>query len=89
MGDETGVAVMILNKSKTDSFNYQLSLSSKNKQGKKLFISVNAGIGKNIKSRIEAYSTQMLVFNPSGKLIKKYVYSSKDADNKVKPHQEK
>jgi hypothetical protein len=80
MGDETGVAVMIINKSGT-AYAYNLRLDNGALGTSGLQISVNAGINvSNITGNIGATTTQMLVFCPDGSLKKQYTYSKANAD---------
>jgi hypothetical protein len=85
MGDETGTAVMIINKSKTDGYDYALNLNNSAPRKGVLKISVNAEINKKVKGNIESVSTQMLVFNTKGKLVKRYTYSKSNADAMTAP----
>ena len=85
MGDEKGISVMILNKSKTNSIDYNLKLGNKKAGNSTLNIIIDAGLKTKLKSKIEAESTQMLIFNAKGQLIKKYTYSAKNADEKSAP----
>nr|WP_294897928.1 hypothetical protein [uncultured Pedobacter sp.] len=85
MGDKSGVSVMILNKSKSNSFQYTLQLHKSDKAGDNHLIAINAQLKTTIKADMQPASTQMLVFNKNGKLIKKYTYSSKDEALKRAP----
>lgn len=86
MADSSGVAVMILNKDHTNSFDYTLRLdNSAFVQPKTLQIKVNAGINKEIIGNIAKEATQMLVFDAAGTLIKRYTYTSRDADGRGEP----
>jgi hypothetical protein len=85
MGDKSGVSVMILNKSKSKIFDYDLQFRNKKPGNSTLNIIVDAGFKTKFLSKIEAESTQMLIFNPKGKLIKKYTYSAKNAFEKSSP----
>lgn len=85
MGDSSGVAIMIMNKSTTKDFEYSLSLNGEYQLGKELTIRVEAGIDKVMEGEIEASSTKMLVFNAEGLLSKRYTYTKRHADNMVEP----
>jgi hypothetical protein len=85
MGDRNGISVMILNKSKTQSFDYNLLLNNKKVGNSNLSITVDAGLKTKLKSKIKAESTQMLTFNAKGKLLKKYIYSAQNANQKMPP----
>ena len=80
MGDEEGVSVMILNKNRQSGYKYSLRLDKGKQSSKTLQIAINAGINKKYKAKIDPLSTQMLIFNRKGKLIKRYIYSQSDAD---------
>lgn len=86
MADTSGVAVMILNKNRTAGYDYSLRLDNGAfAQTKALQIKVNAGINQEITGSIGQHATQMLVFNSSGTLIKRYTYTSADADGRGEP----
>jgi hypothetical protein len=86
MGDETGAAVMIINKDKVNGYNYTIRLDNGPLGSGGLQISVNAGINvSNITGTIGAVSTQMLVFCPNGTLLKRYTYNKAKADLKQSP----
>ncbi len=80
MGDETGMAIMILNKNRENELAYTLNFSTKKADSRKEEISINAGLNNRYKSSVPVHSTQMLIFDKKGKLLKKYSYSAKDAD---------
>lgn len=86
MADETGITVMILNKDHTAAFDYTLRFDN----GAiitthALQMNVNAGINKELTGTIAREATQTLVFNNSGDLIKRYTYTSRDADFRAEP----
>jgi len=86
MQDSTGVAVMILNKDQTTNFDYTLRLDNGAFiQAKTLQIKVNAGINAEITGSITKDATQMLVFDATGALVKRYTYTSLDADGRGEP----
>jgi len=86
MGDATGVAVMLLNKSKTTAIPFDLRLDNGTFTGKSATqIRVQANLGQEVSGTLAAYSTQMLVFDAAGKLVKRYIYSSTNADGKSGP----
>ncbi|RNL55889.1 glycoside hydrolase family protein [Pedobacter jejuensis] len=87
MGDKTGVAVMVLNKSKIKNFSYVLNLDSKMNQSdpNRLSIVVDAGKKASVKSEIKPSSTQMFVFSGKGKLLKTYTYSISDEEAQKAP----
>ena len=86
MADSTGIAVMILNKDHATAFDYTLRMDN----GafvlpNALQIKVNAGINKEITGSIAKEATQTLVFDTTGVLIKRYTYTSRDADLRGEP----
>lgn len=86
MADETGIAVMILNKDHTTSFDYTLRLdNSAYVLPNALQIKVNAGIDKELSGTIAKEATQMLVFDTNGTLVKRYTYTSRDSDLRGEP----
>jgi hypothetical protein len=86
MQDSTGVAVMILNKDQTTNFDYSLRLDNGTfVQAKTLQIKVNAGINTEITGSITKDATQMLVFDAAGALVKRYTYTSLDANGRGEP----
>jgi hypothetical protein len=85
MGDESGTAVMILNKSNTISYEYSLSLNGEYGTAKTLKIKVAAGLSKELTGVIGANTTKMLVFDPQGNLVKRYTYNEADATNMSAP----
>ena len=86
MADETGIAVMILNKDHTTSFDYTLRLdNSAYVLPNALQIKVSAGIDKEITGTIAKEATQMLVFDANGTLVKRYTYTSRDSDLRGEP----
>ena len=84
-GDETGIAVMVLNKNKTESRSYTLSFSKKNTVKTGLVVHINAGVEQTFSNRIPAFSTQMLVFDKAGRLMRQFVYSAEDAERRTAP----
>jgi hypothetical protein len=84
-GDENGIAVMLLNKNKTAGRDYKLWFNKQESDESSIFI--NAGLNKSFSGTIPAFATEMLVFDKNGKLLKKYTYSSKDADHSAAPHE--
>lgn len=86
MKDDSGVAVMILNKDKVNGFDYSLRLNTSSiVQSSSLNINVPAGLNQEIQGYIPAAATQMLVFDAAGTLTKRYVYTSLDADARRGP----
>ncbi len=85
MGDKNGVSIMIINKSKSNSFQYNLQLHNSQKKNNDNLIAINANLKSVFKSSMPPASTEMLIFNNKGKLIKKYTYSSKDEEMKNPP----
>lgn len=80
MKDETGIAIMILNKDKTTGFDYSLRLNTNTVSvSNRLNINVPAGIDKEIYGYVSQASTQMLVFDAAGNLTKRYIYTALDA----------
>lgn len=86
MKDETGVAVMILNKDKTTGFDYTLRLNTNTVTvSNRLNINVPAGLDKETYGYMSPASTQMLVFDATGTLIKRYIYTALDAAARREP----
>ena len=85
MGDKSGVSVMIINKNKSNNFQYTLQLHLSNKEVSDHLITINANLSTVLKADMQPASTQMLVFDKEGKLIKKYIYSAKDEESKKAP----
>jgi hypothetical protein len=86
MSDETGVAVMILNKDKANGFDYSLRLNANTVTvSNKLNINVPAGFDKEIYGYISPATTQMVVFDATGTPVKRYIYTSLDADARRGP----
>jgi hypothetical protein len=86
MGDATGVAVMLLNKSKTTAIAFDLRLDGGAFTGKSATqLRVEAGLTQEISGTLAAYSTQMLVFDAAGALVKRYTYTSANADARTGP----
>lgn len=80
MKDATGTAVMILNKDKTNGFDYSLRLNTATvTTSNRLNINVPAGLDKEVYGYISQASTQMLVFDAAGNLTKRYIYTALDA----------
>lgn len=80
MKDETGIAVMILNKEKTSGFDYSLRLNTNSiTHSNQLNINVSASISQEVYGYIAPAATQMLVFDVAGTLIKRYIYTAIDA----------
>lgn len=85
MGDEEGFSVMILNRSKTTGYDYSLSFNGEYGTAATLRIGVNAALEKEMTGHIEKTSTQMLVFDAEGSLVRKYTYSEGHAINFMGP----
>ncbi|MCB8998775.1 MAG: carbohydrate-binding protein [Bacteroidales bacterium] len=86
MADSSGIALMILNKDLVNNYNYSLRLDmSAVVKPSDLQIKVNAGKNIEISGNISKYSTQMLVFDTSGIMTKRYTYTSADADLRGEP----
>lgn len=86
MADETGIAVMILNKNKTSGYDYTLRLDNGAfTLPNALQIKVDAGINIETSGSISKHATQMLVFNAGGILVKRYTYTSRDSDLRGEP----
>lgn len=85
MGDQSGLVVMIMNRSSSQSYDYSLGLNGEFSSEKALHIKVEADVDKIIFGEIESSTTQMLVFDPKGDLIKRYTYSKTDADKMIAP----
>lgn len=84
MGDETGISIMILNKDRERNQAYNIRMKINGSLTDES-IRINAGLGKSYRSTIPAHSTQMLIFNKKGKLVRKYSYSAADAEGMVGP----
>jgi hypothetical protein len=76
---------MILNKSKTKNFDYNLQFKNKTANEFPLNITVDIDLKGNYISEIDVESTQMLIFNVKGNLVKKYTYTSKNANQMLPP----
>lgn len=86
MADSTGIAVMILNKDHNVALDYTLRLDNGTfVLPNALQIKVNAGIDKEITGSIAKEATQTLVFDTTGVLVKRYTYTSRDADLRGEP----
>ncbi len=89
MKDETGISVMILNKSKLNGYDYTLKLNtSVISPVNTLNINVNAGItgtNQQLSGYIPSAATQMLSFDATGTLIKRYIYTAIDAYDRKGP----
>lgn len=73
--DGTQVAVMIMNQDQGTNFNYTVRLNSDAIGGSNpLKVNINAGIAAEYTGTIENQSTQVLVFNTTGSLVKKIEY---------------
>ncbi|RZM26221.1 MAG: hypothetical protein EOO88_17780 [Pedobacter sp.] len=77
MGDEQGISVMLLNKSKSRNFDYKIDLNGrkKSKDEKSVSVRIDARVPSTFNSSIDAQTTQMLIFDMNGLLKKKYVYN--------------
>ena len=84
MKDETGIAVMIMNKSKLNGYDYTLKLNTNAiSPSNMLNINVNAGItneNQQLSGYIPTAATQMLSFDATGTLTKRYIYTANDAN---------
>ncbi|MBC7652930.1 MAG: hypothetical protein H7098_00485 [Oligoflexus sp.] len=85
MGDKDGISVMIINKNKSNGFEYKLQLNRSEEKENEYLVAIDAKLKRFINAKIEAATTQMLIFNKKGKLIKKYTYSAKDEELKKPP----
>lgn len=86
MGDETGIAVMILNKDHVTAFDYTLRLNNDAYiKDNPLQIKVNADLNVEITGKIAKEATQTLVFNANGVLVKRTTYTSRDSDLRGTP----
>jgi hypothetical protein len=85
MGDENGFSVMLINRSKSAGFNYSLSFNGAYGSVQPLRISVQTGLEKEMTGHIEKVTTQMLVFDAEGFLVRKYTYSEEHANNYMGP----
>lgn len=86
MADSTGITVMILNKDHNVALDYTLRLDNGTfVLPNALQIKVNAGINKEIAGSIAKEATQTLVFDTTGVLVKRYTYTSRDADLRGEP----
>jgi hypothetical protein len=73
--DGTQVAVMIMNQDAAANFNYTVRLDNNAVSGANpLKINISAGIGSEYSGTIDNQSTQVLIFNLSGALVKKIDY---------------
>ncbi|MBK0383918.1 hypothetical protein I5M32_13195 [Pedobacter sp. SD-b] len=87
MGDDKGLSIMILNISKTQSHVYTLAFDDTLKI--KSAFSINANINQTYIDSIGAETTQMLLFNTKGELIKKWSYNKIQAEAMESPVEEK
>ncbi|MDA3894294.1 MAG: Ig-like domain-containing protein [Salinivirgaceae bacterium] len=85
MKDADSVSVMILNRSKTVSFNYNVALNNAYGTTQDLTIAIDAGISAEHNGFINSESTHMLVFNNTGTLIKRYIYTSAQSTTRTAP----
>jgi hypothetical protein len=86
MHDASGIAVMVLNTSKTQAYNVALRLDDGAfASSNPVQIRVSTATNQEIEFEMQAYSTQMLVFDAAGNYIKNYEYTSIHADNRVGP----
>ena len=79
MGDKDGLSIMVLNTGDKE-IDYVLNFGKSNLKNNTNNISVDAHINKIYQSKINSETTQMLVFNNKGEVIKKYSYSKKEAE---------
>ncbi|MDA3930206.1 MAG: Ig-like domain-containing protein [Prolixibacteraceae bacterium] len=79
MGDETGTAIMIMNRSSSTDYEYALCLDSTLSSDKELLVNVYAKIEKTIEGKIPANTTIMQVFDTLGVLQKRFTYNKEDA----------
>ncbi|OON68536.1 carbohydrate-binding protein [Hymenobacter sp. CRA2] len=83
-GDTT--AVMVLNKSNTADFDFTVQLSAAAVPGTAaLKINVPAGLNAAYNDKIYGQSTQVLLFDGQGQLLRKIVYSLQHATNNLAP----
>lgn len=85
MGDEGGFSVMIINRSNTLSYEYNIGLNNVFGATAALRIRVAAGIDKEVKGHIAAKTTQMLVLDGGGNMIRMYEYNETHANNYCGP----
>lgn len=77
MGDTAGTTVMILNTSKVNYYDFELRLDQGAFSGQaEAQITIEAGIPREHKGSIAAYTTLTLVFDAQGGLTKRYTYSN-------------
>ncbi len=70
------IAVMILNQDQAAGYNYKVKLNTSAMTATAaLNININANVNVEYTDMIQSQSTVLLVFSPSGQLIKKYEYS--------------
>ncbi|WP_026473373.1 carbohydrate-binding protein [Alkaliflexus imshenetskii] len=81
MGDVDGFSVMIINRSATAAYDFNIGLNNAYGASAPLRIRVAAGISKEITGHIAAKTTKMLVFNAQGDIVLAYEYNEKHSKN--------
>ncbi|EOR95236.1 hypothetical protein ADIARSV_1724 [Arcticibacter svalbardensis MN12-7] len=78
MGDENGLAIMVLNKNETERQAYVFKLRREQKEDNST-VYINANLDQVYKGEILAATTQMILFDSKGQATKIITYSAKDA----------
>lgn len=85
MGDRHGLSIMIMNVSRTTPHHYSLNFEDNNNQKELDNIFINAEIKNAYQDVIDPETTQMLIFDSRGKLIKKWCYGKQQAEKMSPP----
>lgn len=85
MGDAEGLSVMIINRSATLGYEYNIGLNNVYGSTATLRIRVAAGLDKEFSGHIDEKTTQMLVFDSQGNLTRKYSYNEQHSENYCGP----
>jgi len=91
--DQSGISVMVLNKNKSLGAEYTLNFSADSKAQQaapaesldSAVIQIEAHINNRYIDGIPAFSTQMLIFDAEGNLIRKFLYTAKDEEGRNGP----
>ena len=84
--DNGTTAVMVLNESDTDDYDFTVQLDGTGAGRGALKINVPAGINNRYNDKIYAQSTLVLLFNAQGALTRKIVYSLQQAQQTLPPN---
>lgn len=81
MGDEDGFSVMLINRSASQSYTYNIGLNNEYGTTAPLRIRVDAGIDSEVNGQIKAKTTQMMVFDAEGNMRRFYEFDASHAEN--------